>query len=225
MKVLAIDTAGPVVGIAYVDDYQKYMWSHRISQGADSALLEKMEYLQQRYAPNCVAVTNGPGSFTSVRVGVSIALGFAMARGIPVIAISSLEARAAMTMETHCLALLDARKDRVYGQWFNTSGEIPEAISEAQDVPVDDLLELPVGVAVGEGALVYRANLEKYGIVIPSDADKSPALALARLARTGKYPSLAVHQVQIEYIRDASVQPPQNLGVAIGVPSMDVPQK
>ena len=225
MKVLAIDTAGPVVGIAYMDDYQEYMWSHRISQGADSELLKKMEYIQQKYAPDCVAVTNGPGSFTSVRVGVSIALGFAMARNIPVIAISSLEARSAMTVDTHCLALLDARKDRVYGQWFNTSGEIPKAISYAQDVSVDDLLTVHEGVAVGEGALVYRANLEKYGIVIPSDADKSPALALARLARTGEYCSVSAHQVQIEYIRDASVQPPQNLGIAIGIPLMDVTQK
>ena len=65
-------------------------------KGADAELLAQLEQLASTYSVDRIALTTGPGAFTSLRVGVSIALGFAMARQVPIVPLSSLEVRAKM---------------------------------------------------------------------------------------------------------------------------------
>jgi tRNA threonylcarbamoyladenosine biosynthesis protein TsaB len=72
-----------------------------------------------------VAVSSGPGSFTGLRIGMSVAKGLAYAHDIPLIGVSTLEALAlhaaagagVVPGET-VLAVLDARRDEVYCQMF-----------------------------------------------------------------------------------------------------------
>ena len=40
--VLVVDTAGPVIGVAYRNDHQQEYWSQRIVRGADGVLIPKM---------------------------------------------------------------------------------------------------------------------------------------------------------------------------------------
>jgi len=62
-----------------------------------------------------VAVANGPGSFTGLRVGVSFGLGLAIGLRIPIIPLPSLELRAARS-DAPVTAVLDAGRGRVYYQ-------------------------------------------------------------------------------------------------------------
>jgi tRNA threonylcarbamoyl adenosine modification protein YeaZ len=60
-----------------------------------------------------VAVVTGPGSFTGLRVGVSFAVGLAMGRGIPIVALPTLELQAARSDEP-VTSIADAGRGRFY---------------------------------------------------------------------------------------------------------------
>jgi tRNA threonylcarbamoyladenosine biosynthesis protein TsaB len=63
-----------------------------------------------------VAVSQGPGSFTGLRIGMAAAKGIAMAAGVPLIAVPTLDGLAAQVMPVGLpiCCLLDARKQQVY---------------------------------------------------------------------------------------------------------------
>ncbi|MCL2747812.1 MAG: tRNA (adenosine(37)-N6)-threonylcarbamoyltransferase complex dimerization subunit type 1 TsaB [Oscillospiraceae bacterium] len=71
-----------------------------------------------------VAVTQGPGSFTGLRIGVSTAAGLAWGWGLPCVGISSLEAAAAGVCHMGGLicAMMDARRGQVYNALFSAEG-------------------------------------------------------------------------------------------------------
>src|SRR6266581_7211284 len=63
---------------------------------------------------DAVAFGAGPGSFTGLRIACGLAQGLALARGLPVIGISTLEALAEESGATRVVACLDARMREVY---------------------------------------------------------------------------------------------------------------
>jgi tRNA threonylcarbamoyladenosine biosynthesis protein TsaB len=73
-----------------------------------------------------IAVTNGPGSFTGLRVGLSAARGIALAANKPVVGITTLSAYAAPvvseTGEQPVISAIDARHDQVYFQVVSGDG-------------------------------------------------------------------------------------------------------
>ena len=219
MNVLAIDTAGPVTGLALVTPHVERSWSKRIVKGADAELLQQLELIASRYSIDRIALTTGPGSFTSLRVGVSIALGFALAKGIDIVSLSSLQVRAAMWPHECCLALLDARRGNVYAQLFDSTTEVPTPLSSAKDVPLTEILPKQRFIAVGEGAKVYIDMLHRAGGFVPRDADRTPVLASAKLARLLDDKAQSPSQISIDYIRGASAVPPKQLGIPLGVPA------
>jgi tRNA threonylcarbamoyladenosine biosynthesis protein TsaB len=86
-----------------------------------------------------IAVTNGPGSFTGIRIGISLAQGFASVIGKPIIGISTLEA-IALGVSGKVDAVIDAGKGEVYHQSFNNS----LATSEVSLKPINEINEQKV---------------------------------------------------------------------------------
>lgn len=73
---------------------------------------------------DAIAISEGPGSYTGLRIGTSVAKGLAFAREIPLIAISTLAAlalgaRSMMHEKGMIVAMLDARRMEVYRQVFD----------------------------------------------------------------------------------------------------------
>ncbi|MFN7142583.1 MAG: tRNA (adenosine(37)-N6)-threonylcarbamoyltransferase complex dimerization subunit type 1 TsaB, partial [Myxococcota bacterium] len=123
MNLLLVDTAGPVVGLAaFAGDSAVHVASARVASGTEAWLGEHVGTALERLgALDRVAVTVGPGAFTGIRVGVAAALGVAFARRVPVAPLSSLALRACLAPgQPRVLALLDARKGKVYAGWFDT---------------------------------------------------------------------------------------------------------
>jgi len=71
---------------------------------------------------DAIAISDGPGSYTGLRVGSSTAKGLCYARDIPLIAISTLDLIAFEQLQNHSsndtqeavIAIIDARRDEVY---------------------------------------------------------------------------------------------------------------
>jgi len=222
--VLGIDTAGPVVGAAlWLGDAAGPAWSQRVVRGADAVLLPAVDDLLAELAErglhlDRVAVTVGPGAFTGLRVGVATALGIALARGIPVVPVGALLARAAMVGEgDDVLALLDARKGRVYAGRFAVHDAWPTRRAPAVDGCLAEALPPGAFLAVGEGARVFAAAILAAGGQVVPQADACPAPAVARLG--ARLPALDPGEIALRYLRDADAVPPSDLGQRVGQPA------
>lgn len=96
----------------------------------------------------------GPGSFTGLRVALAAALGLSGALGIPAYGLGSLEALAAFApVDGEGLAVLDARRGRVYAARFTRGGGgDPVRLTEDRDLPPQELLVAKAPAwAVGDG--------------------------------------------------------------------------
>lgn len=75
-----------------------------------------------------IVVASGPGSFTGLRVGISLAKGLALAIGTPVVGVSALDAIAyqhaspALGAKTQVCALLDAGRGQLYAALYRRLG-------------------------------------------------------------------------------------------------------
>ncbi len=80
---------------------------------------------------DAVAVSSGPGSYTGLRIGVSVSKGICYGAGIPLIALPSLEVLAANFLEKHpeieekalLCPMIDARRMEVYSALYNKALE------------------------------------------------------------------------------------------------------
>ena len=113
-----------------------------------------------------VAVAEGPGSFTGVRIGVAAAKGLAWGGQIPCYGVSTLEAMAVSlgVYEGHICACMDARRNQVYNALFLVDNGKIERISEDRAIALTDLREElehidgPIFL-VGDGSLLTHKTL------------------------------------------------------------------
>lgn len=182
--VLAIDTAGPVAGVAWDDGQRRAVRVERLSRGTEQRLPAWIEEVAEGRLADLdgIAVAAGPGAFTGLRVGLATAAGLAQALGIRVWAAPSLLPRAhGAGLGGALLVLLDARKGRVYASLWQGDVEV----RGPADVAPEEAAGWAGGPfrATGEGAVVYRAIVEAAGGVVVGDADDPAVDRLARLGR------------------------------------------
>lgn len=125
-----------------------------------------------------VAVAEGPGSFTGVRIGVAAAKGFAWGSEIPCCGVSTLEAMALGlgVYDGYVCPVMDARRSQVYNALFDANQEALERITPDRAIALEDLkmelkaLEKPVFL-VGDGSnLCYHTLLESVpNLVMPPE--------------------------------------------------------
>ena len=125
-----------------------------------------------------VAVANGPGSFTGVRIGVAAAKGLAWGAEIPCYGVSTLEAMAVGlgAWEGYVVPTMDARRDQTYTAIFRVAGGKltrildDSAISYAELAEKLKKCEKPIFL-VGDGAnLCYNTLAEEVsGLVLPPE--------------------------------------------------------
>jgi tRNA threonylcarbamoyladenosine biosynthesis protein TsaB len=134
-----------------------------------------------------IAVGTGPGTFTGLRIGVATARGLAQAANAELVGVSTLRALAERAREDHpdgpVLAVLDARRGEAFAALYEGDEELSPPAAMTPELLAG--LVRPNALAVGDGAVRFRAVLEPSGAVVPDDG--SPlhtvsALTLARLA-------------------------------------------
>lgn len=98
-SILALDTATEACSVAlqyngnitFLDEISPRSHTQRILPMVDELLNQANIELKE---VNYLVFGRGPGSFTGVRVGVSVAQGLAMGANLPVVAVSNLKAMA-----------------------------------------------------------------------------------------------------------------------------------
>ena len=134
-----------------------------------------------------IACGVGPGGFTGVRIGVSTAQALAMARGLPVYPVSSLQALAATVPQPQVLAALDARRGEVYAGVFCQDAQGIPQLQGTEKVCAPDVVDWPSAGqwwGLGTGWQVYHAHWQGTG-VLGWRGDSFPrAEAVLRLAQT-----------------------------------------
>ena len=139
-----------------------------------------------------VAVAEGPGSFTGVRIGVAAAKGLAWGGQIPCYGVSTLEAMAVSLgiYEGHICACMDARRNQVYNALFLVDNGKVERISDDRAIALTDLQEElehidgPIFL-VGDGSqLTYKTLSGSVGNLIlpPEHRMHQRAIGVALLA-------------------------------------------
>lgn len=134
MKLLAIETALEDCSVAAVTggDHEPVVVSETVGRGHAERLFgmikTAMDEAGLAFAElDRIAVTIGPGSFTGLRVGIAAARGLALVVGCPVIGVGTLAVHAETARElagaVRILAVLDARREEVYGQYFSANGD------------------------------------------------------------------------------------------------------
>ena len=178
---LAVESATVRASVAVVDKDSRVL-AEASSEGArhhsetllpliDSVLSEARLSLEDLAG---IAVSTGPGAFTSLRIGVATVKGLCFGEGPPVVAVPTLAALALTGHEAigdlpgRCLIpTLDARREEVYAAGY-IAGQASDArlqrILEASVFRSEELAAvLPQGgCLVGEGAEVVREGLQKH---------------------------------------------------------------
>ena len=124
-----------------------------------------------------IAVTVGPGAFTGIRIGLSAARGFALAAGLPVIGVTTLEAVAAAqdSRGRPLLIALDSKREDIYLQLFNADGSPASEPRALLPEEIEPILPADEVVAVA-GDMADRVVLELDARQPPLDRLDGPDL-------------------------------------------------
>ena len=184
MLILAFETSAKAASVALLDDKKLLGESYQNTGLTHSQTLMVMaEDLLKQCGKTvsdvtAVAVAEGPGSFTGVRIGVAAAKGFAWGRDLPCYGVSTLEAMAESlgVWQGYVCPCMDARRSQVYNALFYVNQGKIQRIAEDRAIALTDLgeelknLEDPIFL-VGDGAVLYYNTLSKDvpGLVLPPE--------------------------------------------------------
>ena len=176
MKLLAVDTSGPVCGVAVLEEGKILYEGAAVNRLTHSvSLMPMVEEALNKCSTDIseidlYAAVVGPGSFTGVRIGVSAVKGMAHGAGKPCVAVDALEALAwgvSLTPDLIC-PIQDARAGQVYGASFQP-GQIPRRVMEDTAAKLEDYLDKALSAAEPEQKLCFLGDgVDRYRTAIES---------------------------------------------------------
>ena len=149
MLILAFETTAKAGSVALLEDGKLLAESYQNTGLTHSQTLMVMAEDMLKAAGKtmanvgAVAVAEGPGSFTGVRIGVAAAKGLSWGGEIPCYGVSTLEAMARTlgAYQGWVCPVMDARRSQVYNALFYVNHGILERRTEDRAIALSDLAE------------------------------------------------------------------------------------
>ena len=203
MRLLAFETSAKAASVALFEDgnllaeqYQNTGLTH-----SQTLMVMAEQMLSQcnltAQDVNAVAVANGPGSFTGVRIGVAAAKGFAWGAQIPIYGVSTLESMAMGLgiYDGFVCPVMDARRQQVYNTIFYMDKgkmirQTPDRAIALSDLG-EELKKLAQGLPVflvGDGSILCYNTLKDVvpNLILPPEGrmhQRAVGVGLAALAQ------------------------------------------
>ena len=184
MLILAFETSAKAASVALHDGQKLLAESYQNTGMTHSQTLMVMAEDALKQCGKCaqdvtaVAVAEGPGSFTGVRIGVAAAKGFAWGREIPCYGISTLEAMAETLgiFQGYVCPVMDARRAQVYNALFYVNRGVISRVTPDRAIALNDLSEELKNLTesvflVGDGSNLCYNTLSKEvpNLVLPAE--------------------------------------------------------
>ena len=224
MKILCLDSTAKVATAALLSDGET-LAEYTVNSGLSHSelLLPMVRSLLASCALtendiDLFACTAGPGSFTGVRIGVSLIKGLAFGRGKPCAAVSALEALAEslVPMDGILCPVMDARRGQVYCALFRCEGGALMRLTEDRAIGADELAEELLSRypgegcrLVGDGYHVAEAALTARGVPLIDAPLSLRAQSAAAVGRCAYRMALRGETVTDEALRPTYLRLPQ----------------
>jgi len=149
MKILAIDSSGLVATVAILENgsmLAEYTLNYKKTHS--QTLLPMLDEIVRQMdfdleTIDAIAVAEGPGSFTGLRIGSATAKGLGLALDKPIIPVPTVDALAYNlwgTMDVVC-PMMDARRNQVYTGIYEFVGEEMNILVPQKAVAIEEILE------------------------------------------------------------------------------------
>jgi tRNA threonylcarbamoyladenosine biosynthesis protein TsaB len=209
MNILAIDSSSDTLSVALETETQIFHEEIDKANGHSEYLMERADNLCESAGIrpsglNMVACMKGPGSFTGLRIGFSAAKGIALALGIPLIAIPTLDCLAYpfSTRPGLVFPVLDAKKNCFFAAFYRggerltdffdaSAGELLKIMSKITASAEEPVLLTGAGAKLflsgfeGPGDSIYAKEITKK-INIDNEFARGRAIELLKMAKNNK---------------------------------------
>ena len=168
MKILVIDTASKSCLVAIYEDFKcicekintnELTHSQKLMPLIDSCLKESNNTLNDI---NLIICSQGPGSFTGIRIGISTVKAFNDVKNIPLIGVSSLESLAYNVSNSNVCSIIDAKHNNVYAGVFDFTNSvcIGSKLISCSISELNNFIDKNNITFVGDGSIIYKDFLK-----------------------------------------------------------------
>ena len=218
--ILLIDTATALCSVALSEGAQILQYREAEGRNVHASMVAPLikEVLDAQGVKasdlDAVCVSEGPGSYTGLRVGVSTAKGICFGAGVPLIAVGTLDSLVAQAQAeglvpqgcTHIVPMIDARRMEVYCAVFTPDGQRLTEVAP-QVVNADSFADLFAGngkvLFIGDGAEKCREALGSHpGAVFAPCNPKASSLAIPAAAALSDSRFESVAYFEPFYLKD-----------------------
>lgn len=206
MKSLFINTSTDKMVVAIVvDDKVEYLCKENKGRDLSVSLMPTIEeaFSKTNQKPNdidTIFVANGPGSFTGIRMGVTVAKTMAWGLHLKVVPLSSLELMASTNTEKeYVVPLIDARRGYVFAGIYDHNLNV---IKEDSYISLEDLRN-----EIGEKEVLYVSEDQFAFEVAESDYD-----ILKIISKHKNDEGINPHQLKPNYLKMTEAEEKHNEG-------------
>ena len=205
MNILAMDTSNKALSLALLHDKELLgQVTLNIKKNHSITLMPAIDFLMNSLDMkptdlDRIAVAQGPGSYTGLRIAVATAKTLAHTLKIELVGVSSLLALVPEQVEGLVIPIMDARRNNVYAGFYQSGQAVrPEAhLSLAEVLEIADAANQPV-TFVGE----TTAFVEQIEAALPQAAIQPTLPDAAAIGRLGlELPAQSIHDFVPNYLK------------------------
>ena len=220
MKILALETSAKSVSCAVTENGAPLASAYQCTGLTHSRTLMPMVEDMLKNAEltlddmDLIAIANGPGSFTGLRIGIAAVKGLAWAADKPCCGVSTLQAMACSVshMEGLIIGAMDARRDQIYNALFEAKDGSLTRLCEDRAVGLDELCrqlkdDARRKIVLGDGGRLCRDYLMQHGILCelaPTPLLYQNAVGVALAAQQGEW--VSAQELSPVYLRPAQAE-------------------